>query len=399
METIPAITAFSYLGFGTLFLAMVIAWRYLPGSGDRAAIRMYLVSAALTAAGAMVDVLRYIATPAWAVAGSLVLTLLSQLTALMAARRLLRMGPTPRVFSILTVAGSVVTTWFTLVEPNYVGRSGAYLVTGAVLTGAIGWTFLRASEPGLTVIFRIIGTIYGSYAILSFVRVAMLPSMDPTSDVDQSPTSVLLNQLAALPLLFLIAVMLVMVTVRRAHDVVSEDRDVAVETSAELLAETWSDPLTGLASRARIRSVIEASLAAGPNAGPPGVLVVALDGNLAESHGHRVADEALVSVAERVTSLCGIHPQDWDTAGRWGENSIILLPPAESSRSIRQWALSLQDALTSMTTAAGHPCSASVAEIRIEPGVSMASLEVEIRDAMASALDEGPSGMASNVRA
>ena len=399
MGAIPAITAFSYLGFGMLFLAMVIAWRYLPGSGDRAAIRMYLVSAALTAAGAVVDVLRYIATPAWAVAVSLDLTLLAQLTALVAARRLLRRGPTPRIFTVLTVASCIAATWFTLVDPNYGGRSGAYLVTGGVLTGAIGWTFLRASEPGLNVIFRIIGTIYGSYAILSFARVAMLPSMDPTSDVDQSPTSVLLNQLAALPMLVLIAVMLVMVTVRRAHDVVSEDRDVAVETSVGLLEDTWADPLTGLASRARMRAIIEASLGAGPGAGSPGVLVAGLDGKLAEDLGHRVADQALVSMAERVRSLCGIHPQDWDTAGRWGESSIIVIPPASSERSIREWALSLQGALTTMTTAEGHSCSGSVAEVRIAPGTSMASLEVEIRHALAEALDAGPSGLASNVRA
>ena len=399
MEAIPAITAFSYLGFGMLFLAVLIAWRYLPGSGDRAAIRMYLVAAALTAAGAVVDVLRYIATPAWAVAVSLDLTLLAQLTALVAARRLLGKGPTPRNFSVLTVAGCIAATWFTLVEPNYVGRSGAYLVTGGVLTGAIGWTFLHASEPGLNVIFRIIGTIYGSYAILSFARVAMLPSMDPTSEVDHSPTSVLLNQLAALPMLVLIAVMLVMVTVRRAHDVVSEDRDVAVETSVGLLEDTWADPLTGLASRARMRSVVEASLAAGPGAGAAGVLVAGLDGNIAEAQGHRVADEALVRMAESVRSLCGIHPQDWDTAGRWGENSIIVIPPASSGRSMREWALSLQDALATMTTAAGHPCSASVAVISITAGTSMASLEVEIRDALARALDSGPAGLASNVRA
>lgn len=399
MGDIPMLSAFSYLGFATLFLGMVIAWRYAPGVGERDAIRMYLVSAALTCAGAVVDVLRYVATPAWAVAMSFVLTLLAQLTALAAARRLLRKGPTPRFFIILTAAGCVLAIWFTLVSPDFHWRVAANLVTGSILTGAIAWLFLRASEPGLTVIFRIIGSIYGCYAILCLTRVAMLPTTDPASEFDHSPKSVLVNQLSALPLLFLIALMLVMVTVRRAHDSVSEDRDVAVETSVDLLADTWSDPLTGLASRARIRSVVEASLAAGPNAGSPAVLVAALDGNLAEAQGHRVADEALISMAQRVRSLCGIQPQDWDTAGRWGENSIILLPPADSGRSIRAWALSLQDALTAMTTATGHPCSASVAEIRIAPGTSMASLEAEIRHAVASALDEGPSGMASNVRA
>lgn len=399
VDEIPALTAFSYLGFGTLFLSLLIAWRYLPGTGERDAIRMYLASAALTAAGAMVDVLRYVATPAWAVAASLSLTLLSELTALIAARRLLRRGPTPIVFTIVAVVGCALTAWFTLVEPNYVGRTGAFLVAGGILTGAIGWSFLRAAEPGLTVIFRIIGSLYGAYAVLSFAGLALLPSLDPTSVADQAPNRVLLNQLAVLPMLFLLAVMLVMVTVRRAHDAVSEDRDVAVETSVELLAETWSDPLTGLASRARMRAVIEGSLAAPPNAGPPAVLVAALDGNLADAQGHLVADEALISMADEVKALFGIQPQDWDTAGRWGESSIIVIPPVASGRLSKEWALMLREAVGSMTTRAGHPCSASVGEVRVTPGMSMASLEAEIRTATARALDAGPAGIASNVRA
>ncbi len=399
MGPIPASAAFSYLGFGTLVLAMVIAWRSWPAAADRDAIRMYLVSAALTAASAMVDVLRYIVGPAWAVAASFDLIMMAQLTALVAARRLLRQDPTPRLFVIITAAGCVLTTWFCLVDPNYLWRTGACLVTGAILTGAIAWAFWRASEPGLTVIFRIIGSIYGSYAILCLVRVARLPGMDPTSVVDQLPANVLRNQISVLPMLVLIAVMLVTVTMRRAHAEVSEDRDVAVETSVELLAETWSDPLTGLASRARMRSVIEAALVAGPSGGSSAFLVAALDGQLAETQGHRRADEAIVTMAETVKRRFGIDPQDWDTAGRWGENSIIVIPPGASARSTREWALMLRDAVRSMTTSAGHLCSASVGEIRIANGTQMDHLESEIRAAIASALDAGPAGLASNVPA
>lgn len=398
MDAIPTVAAFSYLGFGTLFLAMMIAWRFLPGSGDRDATRMYLVSASLLAAGAVVDVLRYVATPALAVAVSFVLTALSQLTALVAARRLLHRGSTPYVFTLVTVVGSVITVWYTLVEPDYRWRIGAVLVTGAILTGAIAWEFLRFSEPGLTGIFRIIGSIYGAFAILSLVRVTRLPGMDPTSGADQAPTTVLLNQVSALPMLLLIAVMLIMVTVRRAHGVVAEDRDIAVETSVQLLADSWADPLTGLASRARIRDIIKASIAIQPNAGHRVVLVAALDGSPAEVHGHQVADEALICMADRARSLFGIHPQDWDTAGRWGESSIIVIVPATTELSPWGRALELRDEMKSMTTPNGYTCSASVAAVQISPGTSMACLEAEIREATARALDAGPAGLAAPVR-
>lgn len=398
MDEIPTLTAFSYLGFGTLVLALLIAWRFLPGSSDRGAIRMYLISGALTAAGAVADVLRYLATPAWAVAVSFVLTMLAELTGLVAARRLLHRGPTPLVFFLVTALGALVTMWFTLVEPDYVVRSAAVLIVSVILSGAMAWTFLRAREAGLTVLFVIIGSIYLAYSLLCLARLMAAPGMRPDSDLDQAPTSVLLNQLLALPLLMMIGLMVVTVTARRAHAAIEDDRDVAVETSVDLLADTWSDPLTGLASRARIRSVLEDSLASRQSPGAEAVLVAALDGNVAETYGHQVADEALIDLAGRVRALFGIAPQDWDSAGRWGENSIIVISPP-AGRSTRQWALSLLDSVRSITTAAGQPCSASVAEVHINPGTTIASLEAAIRTATASALDAGPAGLASNVPA
>ena len=393
LATLPPVAVFSYLGFSTLFVGLMIVWRYSTRAPDTDAIRMYVVSAALTAAGAIVDVLRYVSTRAFAVAISLDLTLLAQLTALVATRRLHRRGPTPRPYFILTAAGCFAASWFTLIEPNYQWRIGAYMATGAVLTGSIAWLFLRASEPGLTAIFRLIGSIYGAYAVLSIARLATLPRADPTSTVDFEPTSVLLNQLGALPMLFLMALMLVIVSMRRAHAATEEDLVVAVETSADLLADTWADPLTGLASRARIRSVLESLLAITPHDGPKSaVVVVALDGPLVEMHGHSVADDALIAMAEQVRSRVGVGALDWDSAGRWGENSVIVILPAGSSQPNLQRAESLASAVQSLTTASGHACTASVAYVGISPGTSLGPLETSLREATSRALDLGPAG-------
>jgi len=142
-------------------------------------------------------------------------------------------------------------------------------------------------------------------------------------------------------------------------------------------------------------SVLESSLAVGPRGGSgTPVVVVALDGNPVESHGHRAADEALVEVAQRVQSVGGIGPQDWDTAGRWGESSIIVLPPAGPGPPAKDWARTLQAALLAVHTPSGYTASASIAVVDAAPGTSLQILDRALRDTIDRARDDGPAGIA-----
>lgn len=390
MNVIELAIVLGYAGFLALLLAIVAIWRFAPGGES---LGLWVLSAVLTFLCAVAQGLRWVATPDIAVAVAVDLTILAMITAYAAARRLMGLPSTPRVYAAAAIFGVVSTTWFTVVAPNFLLRSVAYAIVAIPTTLAIATVFFRAREPGLNAIFRVMGLCYGSYAVLTVVKTAGLLVTRPQEEVIEQPADVMINQLTVLPGLFLICLMLVLVTVRRAHAMVADDRDIAEETSQTLLADTWSDPLTGLASRARMRSILAAALTAGAHAdATTSVFLVSLDGNLAQEYGHHVADEAMVAMAQQVKSIFGIHPHDWDTAGRWGETSVLVLP-ALGGLTAQQWALRARDGLQHLTTASGQVFSASVALIGVAPGTSTQSVDVAIRDAGARALDGGPAGV------
>lgn len=382
----------SYVAFAAMLAAALIMWRFAPGGES---LWLWVVAAALVVVSPISDFLRLVISPAWALALGAAAAILAEVVAYAATRQLCGRSPTPRVYVAMGGVGCGSFVWFSLVHPLFLPRAMMLSATLAVISGATAWVFLRTREPGLTFVFRLTGGFFALYSLGQVVRFFWLPTSGIPQDTIWVPRAAVLNQVLSLPVLLILALLLVVVTARRTSDAAALERDIAEETSAAVLADSWSDPLTGVASRARIRSVLESSLASAPRGGSGTAFVVAvLDGNPVESHGHRVADEAVVELAERVRSVAGVGPQDWDTAGRWGENSIIVLPPVGPGSPVHEWAKSLRAALLAIDTPSGYTASASVAVVDAAPGTTMPVLDQALRDTVIRARDGGPAGMA-----
>jgi diguanylate cyclase (GGDEF)-like protein len=98
-----------------------------------------------------------------------------------------------------------------------------------------------------------------------------------------------------------------------------------VRSQRELAHQAMHDPLTGLANRGRLLSVLREELAAPRESGAPIALFVDLDGFKAvnDQHGHRIGDELLVAVADRLRTAA----RDTDLVARIGGDEFVVLCP------------------------------------------------------------------------
>lgn len=92
----------------------------------------------------------------------------------------------------------------------------------------------------------------------------------------------------------------------------------------ETYALAHTDPLTGLANRARLRMALHAAITASPRTGrTTGVLLIDLDGFklINDTHGHEVGDELLITFAHLLRGA--VRPTD--TPARWGGDEYVVL--------------------------------------------------------------------------
>lgn len=101
------------------------------------------------------------------------------------------------------------------------------------------------------------------------------------------------------------------------------------QTHREMLAEATEDPLTGLANRRRILSLLSAELEVHRGEQRPmSVLMIDLNAFKAinDSYGHAAGDEALVWVAQRMEESL----REGDHLGRLGGDEFLVILPATS---------------------------------------------------------------------
>lgn len=304
-----------------------------------------------------------------------------------------------RLVLLAAVLAFWATTFTFVVDRQSIRIVGYDLVLAGLLTAmsVAAWRYRLSSVPRssafLAAVFAGTAALHGVGAVVQGFR---FEAVDPVFEPSPFLTAGYVIPMAG-TILWVFGLVF-MVNERLQSEITwdaQEASEVAAETSAALLADTWSDPVTGLASRSRMRSVISAALSMGhPGASGTVVVVAALDANLAQTRGHRAADEAMALMAEQIRVATGIGPQEWDTAGRWGEGSIAILPPVPPGEAASAWTLQLTDALSTLTGRTGQTYTASVALVEATQGSSLDDVEPVLRATVAEALDSGPSGRA-----
>lgn len=121
----------------------------------------------------------------------------------------------------------------------------------------------------------------------------------------------------------------------RRRELLDRATQLAVAAVAERqVAAALVDPLTGLATRARMQDEGEHLLALSRRTGKPvAVVVLDVDGlkRLNDEQGHAAGDAALAAVGQAVRR----HLRSADRAFRWGGDEFVLLLPGSSAQDAR----------------------------------------------------------------
>jgi diguanylate cyclase (GGDEF)-like protein len=116
------------------------------------------------------------------------------------------------------------------------------------------------------------------------------------------------------------------------------------------VGEALTDPLTGLATRARMEDEIQHLLAMSLRAGSPLTAVILdVDGlkQINDERGHAAGDAALAAVGKAIRD----HARMTDRAFRWGGDEFVVLMPSTTEYEARLVVDRIQDSCATRTTA------------------------------------------------
>lgn len=263
--------------------------------------------------------------PVWEVVASNALSVLGLGWMYIATKRLL--GESASRWPPFALAGTIAATSLILTEvipqPSLRVAVNSMLVAAyPAATAALLVRRRRVLTPLLALttagLFIAIALAYLSRAV-SYLHVAA------DDDVAAAPKSV-----ATLPL-FLelvfstwLGAMLAIIVSARIQSSLRRERDLVTAANRRLAVMSTTDPLTGLANRNRIDTVLQETLT-GNDPGPISLIMIDVDHfkRINDDFGHPIGDEVLVRMADVLRS--GV--RDADTVGRWGgEEFIVVLP-------------------------------------------------------------------------
>lgn len=164
------------------------------------------------------------------------------------------------------------------------------------------------------------------------------------------------------------------------------------EANQRLLTMTWTDFLTGLASRSRIENVLDSELGLVDLIG--GHLCVALisvDGlsELRSMSGHRAADAVIAEYADVVREHLAPNDVVFEAVGRWAEDQFLAILSGTSLEQARAVADRTHAALTERSEKLGGPSRCSVVITEARPLDTSDTLVSRLAAGRYRALDEG----------
>lgn len=164
------------------------------------------------------------------------------------------------------------------------------------------------------------------------------------------------------------------------------------EANQRLLMMTWTDFLTGLASRSRIENVLDSELGLVDLVG--GSLCVALisvDGlpDLRSVSGHRAADAAIAEYADVVREHLAPNDVVFEAVGRWADDQFLAILSGTSFDQARAVADRTHAALTQRSEQLGGPSRCSVVITEARPLDTSDTVASRLAAGRYRALDEG----------
>lgn len=171
----------------------------------------------------------------------------------------------------------------------------------------------------------------------------------------------------------------------------SDRADEAEEANQRLLAMTWTDYLTGLATRSRIANVLDSELGLVDLIG--GQLCVALisvDGlpELRSVSGHRASDAVVAEYADVVREYLAPNDVVFEAVGRWADDQFLAILSGTSLDQARAVADRTHAALRERSQQLGGPSRCSVVITEARPLDTSDTLASRLAAGRYRALDE-----------
>lgn len=241
------------------------------------------------------------------------------------SRLLLGKSPGRNLIGPLLAIGLTSSLWFILIQPSLNGRLFVIGVVAGTLTFYSGILFWRHREPGLDWLMRPTGITFGVVALAYFLRGVFALFAQPIPE-DQATSSPIVWSFSPFAIAFwgMASAALVMVISVRRHAALESERDEEHQANERLLEMSWSDPMTGVASRARITDLLEAECKFAAASGAQPVAVLA---QVCAPEGLKSAerDSAIVDAARSLRETLGLGPVAIDCVGRWGFDEFLVI--------------------------------------------------------------------------
>lgn len=179
---------------------------------------------------------------------------------------------------------------------------------------------------------------------------------------------------------------------QRRYEELAERAEEAEEINQRLVAITWTDYLTGLASRARIESVLDSELGMVDLVG--GSLCVMLIGinGLPEVRavlGHQAVDVMIAGYAEVAREHLAPGGVVFEAVGRWAEDQFLAILSGTDIKQALEVAQRTQAALAGKAAALESPTNCCLVVTAVETGESIDTIVTRLGAGRYRALDEG----------